>query len=288
MREGSGLVRFAKEYPERYFDVAIAEQHAVTLAAGLACAGQKPVVAIYSTFLQRAYDQLIHDVALQNLPVLFAIDRAGAVGPDGKTHAGSYDISFLRCIPNMTLMAPANENEMRQMLHTGFQLNGPSAIRYPRVTGPGVAIANKPSPLDIGKAKQTRMGRCIAILSFGTMLEVAEQVAEVIDASVVNMRFIKPLDESMVISIAKQHDIIVTIEDNVVAGGAGSGINQILVRENLSNRILNLGLPDYFQEHGSRDDLLKEAELDKSGVLNQISKIYPLGDCVAEDAHVTS
>lgn len=288
MREGSGLVRFAKEYPERYFDVAIAEQHAVTLAAGLACTGQKPVVAIYSTFLQRAYDQLIHDVAVQNLPVLFAIDRAGAVGPDGKTHAGSYDISFLRCIPNITLMAPANENETRQMLHTGLQINGPSAIRYPRGTGPGAAITNHPKPLEIGTAKQVRSGHSLAILSFGTMLEVAEQVAEVIDATVVNMRFIKPLDENMIIALTKQHNFIVTIEDNVIAGGAGSGVNEVITRENLPGRVLNLGLPDYFQEHGSRDDLLHEAGLDKSGVLCQINKIYPLGDCVAEDAHVTS
>ena len=288
MREGSGLVKFAKKFPQRYFDVAIAEQHAVTVAAGLACAGHKPVVAIYSTFLQRAYDQLIHDVAVQNLPVLFAIDRAGVVGPDGKTHAGSFDLSYLRCIPNLTIMAPANENETRQMLHTGFQIDGPCAVRYPRGTGPGVPVEATTRSLEIGKAQQVRNGHTIAILSFGSTLTVAEEVAMELNATVLNMRFIKPIDENAIAATAKTHEYIVTLEDNVVMGGAGSAVNEVLARNQLSVKVLNLGLPDYFQEHGSREQLLKEAGLDAATVLASIEQIYPLRDCEAKSAHVVS
>ena len=288
MREGSGLVRFEKEFPDRYFDVAIAEQHAVTLAAGMAIAGHKPVVAIYSTFLQRAYDQLIHDVAVQNLPVLFAIDRAGVVGPDGKTHTGSYDISFLRCIPNMTLMAPANENETRQMLQTGIEINGPSAVRYPRGFGPGIKIEKNTQTLEIGKACQLRKGKDIAILSFGSTMDAALESGETLNASVVNMRFIKPIDENLIIDIASSHSLIVTVEDNVVMGGAGSAVNEVLMSKNISAKVLNLGLPDQFQEHASRDELLSEAGLDASSITAKIREIYPLRDCEAKSAHVVS
>ncbi len=288
MREGSGLVRFEKEFPNRYFDVAIAEQHAVTLAAGMAIAGHKPVVAIYSTFLQRAYDQLIHDVAIQNLPVLFAIDRAGVVGPDGKTHTGSYDISFLRCIPNMTLMAPANENETRQMLQTGFELNGPSAVRYPRGFGPGSNVDNNTATLEIGKADLARKGKDIAILSFGSTLCAALDSGETLDATVVNMRFIKPIDENMIVEIANSHSLIVTVEDNVVMGGAGSAVNELLMAKSISLKVLNLGLPDQFQDHGSREELLSDAGLDAASITSKISEIYPLRDCEAKSAHVVS
>ena len=288
MREGSGLVEFAKRFPQRYFDVAIAEQHAVTVAAGLACEGHKPVVAIYSTFLQRAYDQLIHDVAVQNLPVMFAIDRAGVVGPDGKTHAGSFDLSYLRCIPNMILMAPANENETRQMLQTGYLHEGPSAVRYPRGTGPGVEVQVSDQPLEIGKAQCIRRGQSIAILAFGSVLVIAEQVATQVNASVYNMRFIKPLDEDTIVAVAKSHDLIVTLEDNVVMGGAGSAVNEVLARKQILVKTLNLGLPDYFQEHGSREQLLQEAGLDTDTVLSRIDEVYPLRDCAAKSAHVVS
>lgn len=288
MREGSGLVQFAKQYPQRYFDVAIAEQHAVTVAAGLACEGHKPVVAIYSTFLQRAYDQLIHDVAVQNLPVLFAIDRAGVVGPDGKTHAGSFDLSFLRCIPNMTIMAPANENETRQMLQTGYQIDGPCAVRYPRGNGPGVEVKLPTQVLEIGKAQQIRNGSFIVILSFGSALSIAEDVAAQLNATVINMRFIKPIDENAIIAAAETHELVVTLEDNVVMGGAGSAVNEVLARSQVSVKILNLGLPDNFQEHGSREQLLQEAGLDAATVLTRISRIYPLRDCEAKNANVVS
>lgn len=288
MREGSGLVKFAKQYPTRYFDVAIAEQHAVTVAAGLACAGHKPVVAIYSTFLQRAYDQLIHDVAVQNLPILFAIDRAGVVGPDGKTHAGSFDLSFLRCIPNMTIMAPANENETRQMLHTGYQIDGPCAVRYPRGTGPGVEVETNTATLEIGRAQLVRAGQSIAILSFGALLEVAHKAGEQLDATVINMRFIKPIDEDTITAIAATHKLIVTLEDNVVMGGAGSAVNEVLASNQILVKVLNLGLPDNFQEHGSREELLQEAGLDAAAVLAKINQIYPLRDCEAKSANVVS
>ena len=270
MREGSGLVEFSEQFPERYFDVGIAEQHAVTVAAGMACDGLKPVVAIYSTFLQRAYDQLIHDVALQNLPILFAIDRAGVVGPDGATHAGSFDISYLRCIPNMTIMAPSNENECRQMLSTGFKLNSPSAIRYPRGVGPGTKIDPRLETLEVGKGEICRSGKNIAILAFGSILTEAEAVAEKLDATVANMRFVKPLDEALILELTSQHDVLVTLEDNVVMGGAGSAVNEYLLKQQCQNRVLNLGLPDIFMEHATREQLLDDAGLSTSGILRAI------------------
>jgi len=270
MREGSGLVDFSEQFPERYFDVGIAEQHAVTVAAGMACDGLKPVVAIYSTFLQRAYDQLIHDVALQNLPILFAIDRAGVVGPDGATHAGSFDISYLRCIPNMTIMTPSNENECRQMLSTGYQLDQPSAVRYPRGTGPGVKINDNLKPLSIGKGEICRKGRSIALLAFGSVLADARDVAEKLDASLANMRFVKPLDEDLILQLAADHDVLITLEDNAVMGGAGSAINEFLLKQQCQNRVLNLGLPDIFMEHASREELLDDAGLSTSGILRAI------------------
>ena len=277
MREGSGLVEFSKKFPERYFDVAIAEQHAVTFAAGLAVEGLKPVVAIYSTFLQRAYDQLIHDVALQNLPVVFALDRAGLVGSDGATHQGSYDISFLRCIPNMTLMAPADENECRQMLYTGTTLPGPSAIRYPRGTGPGVALAEEMTAVPIGKAQLRREGRSgLAILVFGTLLDPALKIAERLDATVVNMRFIKPMDEDLVIAMATRHRAIITIEENATIGGAGSAVGELLASEGILIPHLQLGIPDRFIEHGSRDSCLAAAGLDFAGLNSSIERWWAL------------
>lgn len=262
MREGSGLVKFSQRFPERYFDVAIAEQHSVAIAAGMACDGLKPVVAIYSTFLQRAYDQLIHDVAVQNLPVLFAIDRAGVVGPDGPTHAGSFDFSFLRCIPNLVVMAPADENEARQMLYTGFQLDQPVAVRYPRGKGPGVPIEQKLTALTIGKAELRRQGQHIALLAFGSMLSIAEQLAEQFDATVVNMRFVKPMDETLIVQIASQHQQLVTLEENAIAGGAGSAVSECLARHNITVPIRHIGLPDCFIDQGSREELLSAAGLD--------------------------
>ncbi|HET6907588.1 MAG TPA: 1-deoxy-D-xylulose-5-phosphate synthase [Rhodanobacteraceae bacterium] len=275
MREGSGLVRFSKEFPQRYFDVAIAEQHAVTLAAGMACEGAHPVVAIYSTFLQRAYDQLIHDVALQNLPVLFAIDRAGVVGPDGPTHAGSFDLTYLRCIPNMLVMAPADENECRQMLTTGFRHGGPAAVRYPRGTGPGVAIERELTTLPIGKAQARRRGRGLALLAFGSMVAPCEKVGAELDASVVNMRFVKPLDEALILEMARTHEAVVTIEENAIAGGAGAGVAELLASHGLELPLLHLGLPDVFLEHGSRDELLHEAGLDVAGIRAAILARFP-------------
>ena len=270
MREGSGLVEFEQRFPDRYFDVSIAEQHAVTLAAGMACEGARPVVAIYSTFLQRAYDQLIHDVAVQNLPVLFAIDRAGLVGSDGPTHAGSFDLSFLRCIPNMLIMAPADENECRQMLYTGFQHQGPAAVRYPRGSGPGKTVDTEMRLLPLGKAEIVSQGSDIAILAFGSSLEPATEVAAHLEASLVNMRFIKPLDAEMVYEMAGKHSLLVTIEENAVAGGAGSGVNELLAAAGISTKILNIGIPDRYVEHGSRDDCLSMACLDTNGILAQI------------------
>src|SRR5882757_2279647 len=267
MREGSGLVRFSREFPARYFDVGIAEQHAVTLAAGMACEGAKPVVAIYSTFLQRAYDQLIHDVALQNLPVVFALDRAGLVGSDGATHQGSYDLTFLRCIPNMVLMTPADENECRQMLYTGTTLSAPSAVRYPRGTGPGVPIVAEMLALPVGRAQMRREGRSgLAILVFGTLLESARKIAERLDATLVNMRFVKPLDEALVISLAARHLAIVTIEENAIMGGAGSAVSEALAAAGVQVPLLQLGIPDRFIEHGSRDTCLAAAGLDLAGL----------------------
>jgi len=263
MREGSGMVEYSKKFPQRYFDVAIAEQHAVTFAAGLACEGLRPVVAIYSTFLQRAYDQLIHDVALQNLPVLFALDRAGLVGGDGATHQGSYDYSFLRCIPNLTVMAPADENECRQMLYTATTLGGPCAVRYPRGQGPGVTPADEMTALPVGKAQIRRMGTSgLLILAFGSLVKAAELIGERLDATVVNMRFVKPLDEELVLRFAGTHAAIVTIEENAVAGGAGSAVIELLANCSQALPTLTLGIPDQFIEHGSRDDCLAAAELD--------------------------
>ncbi len=267
MREGSGLVEYSKRFPERYFDVAIAEQHAVTFAAGLATEGIKPVVAIYSTFLQRAYDQLIHDVALQKLPVIFAVDRAGLVGSDGATHQGSYDLSFLRCIPNMVVMAPADENECRQMLYTGTTLTSPSVIRYPRGTGPGAAVAAEMTALPVGRAQLRREGRSgLAILAFGALVDSAQKIAERLDATLVNMRFVKPLDESMVISIAERHQAIITIEENAVMGGAGAGVGELLAERGLQLPLHHIGIPDLFIEHGSRDTCLASAGLDLAGL----------------------
>jgi 1-deoxy-D-xylulose-5-phosphate synthase len=263
MREGSGLVEYSKKFPTRYFDVAIAEQHAVTFAAGLACEGLKPVVAIYSTFLQRAYDQLIHDVALQNLPVVFALDRAGLVGGDGATHQGSYDYSFLRCIPNLTVMAPSDENECRQMLYTATTLAGPAAVRYPRGQGPGVTPVAEMTALPVGKAEVRREGHCgLLILAFGALVRSAEVIGERLDATVVNMRFVKPLDEELVLRLAGRHTALVTIEENAVAGGAGSAVVELLASCAHALPTLTLGIPDRFIEHGSRDSCLVQAELD--------------------------
>jgi len=272
MREGSGMVEYSKRFPRRYFDVAIAEQHAVTLAAGLACEGMKPVVAIYSTFLQRAYDQLIHDVAIQNLPVVFAIDRAGLVGADGPTHAGSFDLSFLRCIPNMIVMAPADENECRQMLSTGLSLDQPSAIRYPRGRGLGVDVVKNLNTIPVGKAEVKRQGNKLAILSFGALFAPAQEAAEKFGASLVNMRFIKPLDTELLLKLSAQHSAFVTLEDNAIAGGAGSAVCEFLQENNITIPVLNLGLPDEFIEHGSREECLAHVNLDAQGIIKSIEK----------------
>ncbi len=274
MREGSGLVKFSERFPDRYFDVGIAEQHSVTFAAGLACEGLKPVVAIYSTFLQRAYDQVIHDVVLQNLPVLLAIDRAGVVGPDGATHAGSYDLTYLRCLPNTVVMAPADENECRQMLYTGFMINQPAAVRYPRGRGSGVPVESKMTALPIGKAQIRRQGRRIALLAFGTMVSPAGEVGNRLDATVVNMRFVKPIDEEMVLRMAAMHDLLVTIEENVVAGGAGNAVNECLNEHGIDMHVLNLGLPDRFIEHGTREEMLRDAALDRESVFRTVQQYY--------------
>lgn len=270
MREGSGMVEFSQLYPDRYIDVGIAEQHCVTVAAGLACEGLKPVVAIYSTFLQRAYDQLIHDVALQNLPILFALDRAGLVGADGPTHAGSFDLSYLRCIPNMVVMTPADENECRQMLYTGFMHNGPCAVRYPRGTGPGVTPQVAMQALPIGKAEIRRTGKDIVLLAFGTMLAPALQAAEQLNATLVNMRFVKPLDEMLLQELAKDYKLFVTIEENSVMGGAGSAVSEFFNRENITHSLLQLGLPDRFLEHGIHKNMLAECGLDAAGIVAQV------------------
>ncbi|WP_150051236.1 MULTISPECIES: 1-deoxy-D-xylulose-5-phosphate synthase [Methylomonas] len=270
MREGSGLVAFSQKYPKRYFDVAIAEQHAVTLAAGQACQGAKPVLAIYSTFLQRGYDQLIHDVALQNLDVLFALDRAGLVGPDGPTHAGAFDFSYLRCIPNMLIMAPADENECRQMLTTGFNHPGPAAVRYPRGKGPGVAIDPALTELPIGKAHIRHQGGRIAILAWGAMVAPAAEAGQPLGATVVNMRFVKPFDQALVLELAKTHEVLVTVEENVIAGGAGSAILEFLQAQKILLPVLNIGLPDRFVEQGSREELLSLVGLDSQGISAKI------------------
>lgn len=270
MREGSGLVRFSQAYPDRYFDVGIAEQHAVTFAAGAACSGLKPVVAIYSTFLQRAYDQLIHDVALQNLPVVFAIDRAGLVGADGPTHAGSFDLTYLRCIPNMTVMAPSDENECRQMLYTAFKLDTPTAVRYPRGTGPGVEIQQDMTELPIGQGIVRRQGKKIAFLAFGSMVTPSLAAAEELDATVADMRFIKPLDDTLVASLAAAHDVLVTVEENTIMGGAGSAVMESLCRQKINVRLLMLGLPDTYIDQGDHAELLADCGLDKAGIIQSV------------------
>lgn len=269
MREGSGMVEFSERFPERYFDVAIAEQHAVTFAAGLAIGGYKPVVAIYSTFLQRAYDQLIHDVAIQNLPVLFAIDRAGIVGADGQTHQGAFDLSFMRCIPNMLIMTPSDENECRQMLYTGFQAGCPAAVRYPRGNAIGVNLEPL-SELPIGQSKLVRQGRQIAILNFGTLLPFALQAAEKLDATVIDMRFVKPLDKERIKEIAESHQLIVTLEENAIQGGAGSAVAEVLNAQGFAHRLLQLGLPDYFIPQGSQAEMWHELGLDGEGIEEKI------------------
>jgi 1-deoxy-D-xylulose-5-phosphate synthase len=274
MREGSGLVRFSRAFPERYFDVGIAEQHAVTFAAGLACEGMKPVVAIYSTFLQRAYDQTIHDVALQNLPVVFAIDRAGVVGADGPTHLGAFDLTYLRCLPNTTVMAPADENECRQMLTTAFRMTTPAAVRYPRGSGPGVAVEAALTTLPLGKGEVRREAKRrshrIAILAFGSMVAPALAAAEEFDATVANMRFVKPLDRDLVLRLAREHDAFVTVEENVVAGGAGSGVSELLAEADVAVPMLHLGLPDAFPDHGDPAVILAHVGLDATGIAASI------------------
>ena len=273
MREGSGMVEFEKQYPDRYFDVGIAEQHAVTLAAGLACGGMKPVVAIYSTFFQRSYDQLVHDVVLQNLPVIFAIDRAGVVGPDGPTHAGSFDFSFMRCLPNIVIMAPADENECRQMLYTGMQIDGPSSIRYPRGNGPGIEVDENMTALPVGKADVRREGKRVALLAFGTLVEPARLLGEEMDFTVVNMRFVKPLDTALIDALADSHDLIITLEENAVPGGAGAGVLEHLSQTGSNTALKIIGLPDEFVEHGSREELLEYCKLDIDGLREQISTL---------------
>ncbi len=275
MCEGSGMVEFAAKFPERYFDVGIAEQHALTFAAGLACDGMKPVVAIYSTFLQRAYDQLIHDIAIQNLPVMLAIDRGGLVGADGATHAGSFDLSYLRCIPNMTVMAPANEDECRQMLTTAYKLDTPSAVRYPRGTGPGVTPRKELQTLPIGKGEMRRSGQRIAILSFGSMLASALGAAEELDASVANMRFIKPLDEELVRWLAREHTLLVTVEENTIQGGAGSAVAECLLRHKVTVPLLQLGLPDTFLGQGDPAQMLAGCGLNVAGIVTSIRNQIP-------------
>ncbi|AJJ24982.1 1-deoxy-D-xylulose-5-phosphate synthase [Yersinia enterocolitica] len=269
MREGSGMVRFSREYPQQYFDVAIAEQHAVTFAAGLAIGGYKPIVAIYSTFLQRAYDQLIHDVAIQNLPVLFAIDRGGLVGADGQTHQGAFDLSFMRCIPNMAIMTPSDENECRQMLHTGYHHNGPAAVRYPRGNGTG-AVLEPLAIMPIGKGIVRREGEKVAILCFGTLLAQAQIVADNLNATLVDMRFVKPLDEELVLELAASHEVLVTVEENAIMGGAGSGVNELLMAKRQLVSVLNLGLPDHFVPQGEQDEMRAEFGLDAAGIQSQI------------------
>jgi 1-deoxy-D-xylulose-5-phosphate synthase len=283
MREGSGLVRFSQEFPSRYFDVGIAEQHAVTFAAGLACEGLKPVVAIYSTFLQRAYDQLIHDVVLQDLDVLFAIDRAGLVGADGPTHAGSFDLTYLRCLPGMVVMAPSDENECRLMLQTGFAHEGPAAVRYPRGAGPGVAIEPALGTLPIGKGELRRksQGGALAILAFGSMVHPALAAAEALDATVANMRFVKPIDESLIVELARSHQYLVTVEENTIQGGAGSAVAEVLAARDLAVPLLMLGLPDRFIDHGDPALLLKHCGLDAEGIAQSIRSRFGLKLTVA-------
>ena len=273
MCEGSGMVEFAKSFPARYFDVGIAEQHALTFAAGLACDGFKPVVAIYSTFLQRAYDQLIHDIAIQNLPVMLAIDRGGLVGADGATHAGSFDLSYLRCIPNMTVMAPSDENECRQMLYTAYQLGTPGAVRYPRGCGPGVAVNQEMCALPVGKGELRRAGKRVAILAFGSMLAPALEAGEQLDASVANMRFVKPLDVELILKLAREHELLVTVEENTVQGGAGSAVAECLQQHGVAAPLLHLGLPDNFLDQGEHAQMLADCGLDAAGLVKAITHL---------------
>lgn len=273
MCEGSGMPEFAEKFPQRYFDVGIAEQHALTFAAGMACEGYKPVVAIYSTFLQRAYDQLIHDIAIQNLPVMLAIDRGGLVGADGATHAGSFDLSFLRCIPNMTVMTPSDENECRMMLSTAYKMATPTAVRYPRGTGPGVATEKDLKTIKVGKGEVRRAGKGIAILAFGSMLEPALEAGKQLDATVANMRFVKPLDDELVLQLAREHALIVTVEENTIQGGAGSAVAECLVRHGAVVPLLHLGLPDGFIEQGEHKQLLADCGLDAAGMLRSIQAV---------------
>jgi 1-deoxy-D-xylulose-5-phosphate synthase len=277
MREGSGLVQFAERFPDRYFDVGIAEQHAVTFAAGLAARGLRPVVAIYSTFLQRAYDQLVHDVNLQKLPVTFAIDRAGLVGPDGATHNGNLDLSYLRCLPGLVVMTPADGEELRAMLYTGIGHDGPSAVRYPRATAFGPLRAGSMSTLPIGTGEVRRDGTRVAILAFGTLLHPALEVADRIDATVANMRFVKPLDEALVLDLARTHELLVTVEENSIVGGAGSGVAECLAAHGVAIPLLQLGLPDRHSEHGTRDECLRDAGLDSAGLFDAITGRLAVG-----------
>ena len=271
MCDGSGMQEFAEKFPTRYFDVGIAEQHALTFAAGLACDGYKPVVAIYSTFLQRAYDQLIHDIAIQNLPVVLAIDRGGLVGADGATHAGSFDLTYLRCIPNMTVMTPGDENECRQMLYTAITLGTPSAVRYPRGMGPGVAVCSEMQALPVGRGEVRREGKRVAILAFGSMLAPALSAAEQLDATVVNMRFVKPLDAELVLRMAREHELLVTVEENTVQGGAGSAVAECLLQQGVVMPLLQLGLPDKFIEQGEHAQMLADCGLDAAGLVVAIN-----------------
>ena len=264
------MVEFSQRYPDRYFDVAIAEQHAVTFAAGLAIEGMKPVVAMYSSFTQRAYDQIIHDVAIQNLPVLFAIDRAGLVGADGPTHQGAFDISFLRTVPNMVIMTPSDENECRLMLTSGYQLAQPAVVRYPRGSGCGAALSAELETLPIGKGRIVRQGQGIALLCFGTLLHQAKVVAEKLDATLVDMRFVKPLDTELLKTITAQHDILVTVEENAIQGGAGSAVNEWMMTQRLLKPVLNIGLPDRFIEQGTQEEIYHDLKLDSAGIEQQI------------------
>jgi 1-deoxy-D-xylulose-5-phosphate synthase len=288
MREGSGLVEFQQKFPDRYYDVGIAEQHAITLAAGLAIAGMHPVVAIYSTFLQRGYDQLIHDVALQNLPVLFAIDRAGIVGADGPTHAGHFDLSFLRCIPNLVIMTPSNENECRKMLTTGQKHQGPAAVRYPRGIGSGQPIDMHLNKVEIGKGQVTRQGKKVALLVFGWPLAQAMTAAESLDATVVNMRFVKPLDEQLINKVASQHKYLVTIEENAIAGGAGSAVNEYLLKLGMTPRILNLGIPDKFIDHASQTEIRDDTQLSAEGIIKNTKDFINHVSCEIETSQLLS
>jgi len=282
MREGSGLVRFEGEFPDRYFDVGIAEQHALTFAAGAACDGLKPVVAIYSTFLQRAYDQLVHDISVQNLDVTFAVDRAGIVGADGPTHQGAFDLSFLRCLPNLVIFAPADEAECRNMLFSAFDYEGPSVVRYPRGSGPGATESSEMHPIPIGKAETRREGKTVALLAFGTMVTPATLAGDTLDATVVNMRCVKPLDDTLIHKMSDTHDLLVTIEENVIAGGAGSGVAEVLSQRGSRTPLLQMGLPDHHVEQGESGEVLAALGLDAQGIVNAVrahqARLAPLHD----------